>query len=86
MSKERKISLYSTVGKVENGGLENVKNMDELRSRLKDLNIDLKGKVLVDVNTETSYEVNSTQDLPEGDLQLYILPAKTKSGNVYSIN
>lgn len=82
---ERKINLYSSIGKVDNGSLENVNNMNDLRSRLKDLKIDLKNKVLVDVNTDQEYTMDSVQDLPEGDLQLYILPAKTKSGHFTNI-
>ena len=77
---QRKINLYSTSGKVTNGELENVKNMDDLRAKLAELKINLNNKTLIDASTETEYSINSTTELPEGDLQLYILPAKTKSG------
>lgn len=77
---QRKINLYSTSGKVTNGSLEGVSNMQELREKLKDLKIDLTNKTLIDGKTETEYSLSSTTELPEGDLQLYILPSKTKSG------
>ena len=50
---QRKINLYSTSGKVTNGELENVKNMDDLRAKLAELKIDLNNKTLIDASTET---------------------------------
>lgn len=74
-----KISLFSSVGKMDQK-LEGIKNTDDLKKKLAELKIDLKGMAVIDVNTETEYKLGTNQELPEGDLQLYILPAQTKSG------
>lgn len=77
----KKVKLFGTTGKMKNGDLEGITNADDLRQRFKDLKIDLHGKKVIDAKTDVEYNIDTLQDLPEGDLQLYILPAKTKSGN-----
>ena len=74
-----KIKLYSSVGNVKEG-LENVKDTKELKAKLAALKIDTKNMAVLDANTDQEYDLDKVQALPEGDLQLYILPAKTKSG------
>lgn len=78
---QKKIKLFSTTGKIKNGDLDNVSSADDLRQRFKDLKIDLSGSKVLNAKTDEEYNINTMQELPEGDLQLYILPAKTKSGN-----
>ena len=78
MSK-REVSLYSSVGRI-NEEIGQVKNTDELKKRLAELKIDTKNMIVSELNSDIDLNLDISQDLPEGDLQLYILPAKTKSG------
>lgn len=73
----RKIKIYSSVGKT--GEIE-AANKEELKAKLKELNIKMDGMAFSEVNNDTEISFDNKQELPEGDLQLYILPAKTKSG------
>lgn len=79
---QKKVNLFSTTGKIKNGALEGVSSADDLRQRFKDLKIDLTGTKVLNAKTDEEYNINTIQELPEGDLQLYILPAKTKSGSL----
>lgn len=80
MSQERKIKLFSTVGKVKGGELEGIKDVADLKAKFKDLKIDLKGTTILNAKTDEEISLDTLTSLPEGDLQLYIMPAKTKSG------
>ena len=46
---QRKINLFSTSGKVASDGLEGVTNMEDLRTRLRDLKIDLNNLLIVNL-------------------------------------
>ena len=78
----RKINMYSTTGKVDKSGYESkATTTEELRKELQDLGIDLTNKSVTEFHNQK--ELVAGQDLPEGDLQLYILPAAVKSGKSY---
>lgn len=75
----RKISLYSSTGKVGNAPIESsAKNYDELKKELTAMGIDLNNKSVTEFTTQKELQRDSV--LPEGDLRIYIMPAKVKSG------
>lgn len=78
----RKINMYSTTGKVDKSGYESkATTTEELKAELKALGIDLNNKSITEFHNQKELEVG--KELPEGDLQLYILPAAVKSGENY---
>lgn len=81
MSQSRKIKLFSTSGKLGKQEVESrASTLEELKKELTDMGINLNGMSLNEFNSQK--ELSSTQDLPEGELKLYILPAQVTSGKM----
>lgn len=78
----RKIKIYSTVG--ASGTIEtDVRTLGELKPILRQREINYDGMKLLVGETRNELSVDEAV-LPEIDFKLYLMPEKTKSGNVVS--
>lgn len=78
----RKIKIYSTVG--ASGTIEtDVRTLGELKPILRQREINYYGMKMLVGETRNELSVDEAV-LPEVDFKLYLMPEKTKSGNVVS--
>lgn len=76
----RKVKLFSTAGTSGKKDFESrATTVEELRKELKDLMGNDLSSMSIKEGT-TKKELDTFTELPEGDLKLFILPAKVSSG------
>ena len=76
----RKVKIYSTVG--ASGTIDtDVRTLGELKPLLRQREINYEGMKMLVGETRNELGVDEAV-LPEGDFKLYLMPEKTKSGNI----
>lgn len=81
----KKVIVFSTVGATGKEIQTEALNWGELQKQLDREGVKYEGMKAVDGATKVTFEANDAS-LPEGDLNLFLFPVKTKSGGVDATN
>lgn len=81
----KKVIVFSTVGATGKEIQTEALNWGELQKQLDREGVKYEGMKAVDGATKVTFEANDAS-LPEGDLNLFLFPVKTKSGGIDATN